>query len=912
MAFQSPTRQKTSAPSGAMLIKWPKSATNRPNKRRRQSLVPKWGLGRSLLALSPFLLLAPLIALKQHYSLPAPGNGFVRAQYCSGALLTPPDRKNALTNLPQISEARILGYAKYLSENIGYRTVGTFEHALADTWMVEQAEEAKRNCERVVSKETGRKLQCEVWRQQGSGTHRFDMMGKRLYKSYRVHLTNIIIRLSDGTDAGKEHALLLNSHLDSTLPSPGAADDAISVGIMLDCVRVLVETPGWSPAHAVVFSAGTTGRELLFQATSEEMVEAYSHVPRPFGTIFANDIFNSGFEEYLKVPGLDVNFPAVFFLGALTAGPHKYRTNMGENTLALIRHLTAPGSAIPKLAHFEHKRMRVVYFGLMSHFFMYRFSTAKAVYGTLLAGSLVLTRSVWKGQRRGVLAVMIGLLGRLLTPNIVALVMHRVLGKGMSWFAGGHFAAIGLYAPATLLGQGLASQLFVPTTDEQTVFSSILLLQAAAAFGIQLLNVGSAAMFFISGLPIFLAGKFRLWTYVLGQFLPLLTGTLITVPTVEVFVPLVSTITVWSDNIVATIVSVLGSQALPLALPFAHRFGRKSLRKVVIVLTAVTLMNMAFYARKPVFDEMHQKRLFVLHLENVTTHEHHLHIASADGAPGFFELVKAISTEFGSDLAVEEPIPLAMNAYNSDWDSLYPFSSFLSPYKIELPRDPGYISPWEAPDTSFTLSAVNDVTNLASGTRSFTLHVNHPGLIWTVIAFDAHVLKWNLDNNPPTEYARHYVKEASFYKADAWTLDLVKAMWPAKKAVKAEGGPAMKLFENLDGWLEDKTGGTVDALLLGCVAGDQGEVDDYVVGIEKLSDVAVGVREVGCRGALKIQQKDETEIPNNELELTQVPVSTDVPPARTDAGTFAAFRDQNQTEMNVVVRSMAYLYSDIG
>ena len=27
-------------------------------------------------------------------------------------------------------------------------------------------------------------------------------------------------------------------------------------------------------------AAGTTGREMLFQATSEEMIEAYSHVPR--------------------------------------------------------------------------------------------------------------------------------------------------------------------------------------------------------------------------------------------------------------------------------------------------------------------------------------------------------------------------------------------------------------------------------------------------------------------------------------------------------------------------------------------------------------------------------------------------------------------------------------------------------
>jgi len=80
----------------------------------------------------------------------------------------------------------------------------------------------------------------------------FDMMAARLYKHY-VNLSNIIIRLSDGTDQGKIHAVLINSHLDSTLPSPGAADDALSVGVMIECVRVLVNTPGWEPKHAVIF-----------------------------------------------------------------------------------------------------------------------------------------------------------------------------------------------------------------------------------------------------------------------------------------------------------------------------------------------------------------------------------------------------------------------------------------------------------------------------------------------------------------------------------------------------------------------------------------------------------------------------------------------------------------------------------
>lgn len=49
---------------------------------------------------------------------------------------------------------------------------------------------------------------------------RFDMMGKRVYKQYE-RLSNIILRVSDGTREGKQHALLLNSHVDSTVPSPG-------------------------------------------------------------------------------------------------------------------------------------------------------------------------------------------------------------------------------------------------------------------------------------------------------------------------------------------------------------------------------------------------------------------------------------------------------------------------------------------------------------------------------------------------------------------------------------------------------------------------------------------------------------------------------------------------------------------
>jgi hypothetical protein len=103
------------------------------------------------------------------------------------------------------------------------------------------------------------------------------------------------------------------------------------------------------------------------------------------------------------------------------------------------------------------------------------------------------------------------------------------------------------------------------------------------------------------------------------------------------------------------------------------------------------------------------------------------------------------------------------------------------------------------------------------------------------------VIEWTLDKNPPNEYARHHVKEASFYGVDTWSIDLVyklppsasespllkihfsgikeKAMWPGKKGEKDRGGRAMALFEDLDEYVESKFGGMVDVLLMGCLGG---------------------------------------------------------------------------------------------
>ena len=81
-------------------------------------------------------------------------------------------RFNAVSNTPQISEREVLSHAQYLSEDIGFRTVGTREHALGDAWMLKEALELKKLCDEAVKDVDERKLECEIDRQVGSGSHR--------------------------------------------------------------------------------------------------------------------------------------------------------------------------------------------------------------------------------------------------------------------------------------------------------------------------------------------------------------------------------------------------------------------------------------------------------------------------------------------------------------------------------------------------------------------------------------------------------------------------------------------------------------------------------------------------------------------------------------------------------------------
>jgi hypothetical protein len=55
----------------------------------------------------------------------------------------------------------------------------------------------------------------------------------------------------------------------------------------------------------------------------------------------------------------------------------------------------------------------------------------------------------------------------------------------------------------------------------------------------------------------------------------------------------------------------------------------------------------------------------------------------------------------------------------------------MSPYKIPLPIEPGFVSPFAEGERAFKVEAINTIVDVAEGTRSLTLQITHPGLIWT-------------------------------------------------------------------------------------------------------------------------------------------------------------------------------------
>ena len=233
---------------------------------------------------------------------------------------------------------------------------------------------------------------------------------------------------------------------------------------------------------------------------------------------------------------------------------------MADNALALFQYLTSSESPLPSLDT-GYSKPETVFFSLFGFFFRYSFQTARITYFLLFITSIAFVkltyvdpapalkkgRTMWQEQLRGIAAVSAAPVGALVGANSVAYIMAKVFNKGMSWFSV-ELSCLVLYLPPALAGV-LASQLLFGRVRETTIFTSLLLLQSSLAFLLQMVGYGSAAVYYLSALPLIISlflnqvfasepDQIRLWTYAVSQLAPLMNGTQLCVALLDVFVPL--------------------------------------------------------------------------------------------------------------------------------------------------------------------------------------------------------------------------------------------------------------------------------------------------------------------------------------------------------------------------------------
>ncbi|SNX83965.1 uncharacterized protein MEPE_02673 [Melanopsichium pennsylvanicum] len=784
------------------------------------------------------------------------------------------------------SEANAVGVMHHLSVDIGYRIVGTKEHVEAENWLevVLRRYEGYHN---TGTPDNPGRTQVEVYKQIGDGAHRFDFMSNVVWKRY-YSMSNLVVRISDGTDESKANSLLLNAHLDSTLPSPGGADDGVGVAILMEALRVLTlpntgrrlynsvvllfndgeeslqdashlyitqhnETNAGVKAVVNLEACGTSGPELLFQATSAEMLEAYSHVPHPFGTVLANDVFSTGlilsdtdFRQFVEygndLTGLDM---------ALVGNSYLYHTrkdiptylepgatqHFGENTLAIIQHLCLKNESVNLLRNIQPHQTRhtlPIYFSIAGrYFFLLQNKAFKSIVMGLSAFINFQLSSVVRSESAigalnltilSVLSALVSVVGAALGANIVAFIMAKVLGKGMSWYSHEFFPIL-LYAPPAMAGilivQYLTSKLVEPYKRpylERSSLSGMAIFFNLGLLGMNAFGIGSAYLMALASITFTVAttlndfvligvgqiedklvapdNRVSAYVYAVMTVIPGIVGVEGIASFLDLFVPLTGRMGEISpaDHIIASIVAGLVFLCFPFAIPLAHRYTNENLRKTILALMGITAAVMAVFASpgwKP-FDEAHPKRLFVHQVENITSNEWFINVGSADPAPGFKALANELQAQFGISSQTRAEL-MEMNDYNPDFDILYPVSAFLTPYKFQLPAPPTWFSTkYAAPAGEakhFTVRATNEVLDLEAGTRSLTLEMAHPGIIWSVVAFDAEIVSWNLPSEPPSGFQRHHLKSVARHGIYTWSVELtIKLQQDGLVAAKKRSG----------------------------------------------------------------------------------------------------------------------------
>uniref|UniRef100_A0A061S918 Endoplasmic reticulum metallopeptidase 1-like n=1 Tax=Tetraselmis sp. GSL018 TaxID=582737 RepID=A0A061S918_9CHLO len=449
------------------------------------------------------------------------------------------------------SEGRALEHVRVLTEQIGERQVSTQGLSEAVEYihgkMLEIVHLARERSDIVA----------EISTQTVSGAVNMVFLREEITNVYHK-LPNLALRISPA-DAVTEPAVLVCSHVDSTIGSTGASDAASLVGIILEMGRLIVESKRVmlhgpivllvnggeetlsQAAHGFITkhpwasglgafinleSGGTHGLDVMFQSTGDWTAKAYGRSARaPRASVMAQDVFMMGMipadtdyrmfsaQHYGNLPGIDVAF--VF-------GAHQYHTyqdkleNIPAGTVQLMG-MNAMAAALEFTKMLRYSKERVVltdntqrghvFFDILSTLFVsYSAGTALVLHNVpvLLLALLVATQR-WARPWEMILEALVcsaSFVGSIFAAALAGALRVFISGMPLSWF--GHWwLPVLIYIPAAVAGvfspKAFLQQMLFPNSSaassEQRNLLGASLLTGAVSAVFSYYRIGSAYLF---------------------------------------------------------------------------------------------------------------------------------------------------------------------------------------------------------------------------------------------------------------------------------------------------------------------------------------------------------------------------------------------------------------------------------
>jgi len=468
------------------------------------------------------------------------------------------------------------------------------------------------------------------------------LLDRAFHWLFPAQVTNVAFRVRGRN--GRGGAVLVNAHLDSFGGAPGAFDDLVGVGVMIEAVRALAARGESALARDVVFlvngaeenhqlgahafatqhdwaknvefvlnleSMGAGDRELVFQCGAEDVAAAVlaGAVGRR-ANVIAHELFQfvlwraaktdyAVFLDFLPegARGTDSAFVDDGWVyhtpldGTPTAAA---AASLGANLLASVDRLGAlPRARAPPAPTYGY-----VYFDVLGLVVVFYGSVAAKVSHVAVA-AFGLVHAARRSSARGAAVAAVRTLGAVLAAAAAAAAFGGVLALAapMRWYAGGRVVAVALFLPPAAAAYAAAAPRDGGGVGPVALWSGVLLAAAAADLGSGYVAAVNA-LALVAARPWALAPALLLWIAVAHTML-------------LIALPLLGRVggVVQPDPVLGAVFGLLAGLGLTLAAP--RRPGpRPPARAVALGLAALA----AAAALLPAYGAATPKRLTIQHV----------------------------------------------------------------------------------------------------------------------------------------------------------------------------------------------------------------------------------------------------------------------------------------------------------